>query len=275
MNRNVYKTSIEMIKVNDLKVDFSYQREHLESWITKRIGDNLDLNLIGLIEVSRREDGDYVTDGWGRTTLLKRSGLGEERIACVVYHGLTVAEEAQLFIGDQDAVGHLKTGKFRASIVAGDRDAISIESVVQSRGMSVGRTGPMAIKSVDALYDIYFPPNLKGARPDILAHTLDVVLGAWGADSYARHGALLTGIGWVLAVHDGKIKQDELARKLAGYTGGATRLLADSRAIIENEVKTTLPNAVATKLIRLLNKGKKTNVLPEWRRLKKSGSRFK
>jgi len=268
MNAILYETDTLQLVVSELRADMSYQREHTEAWLAARVGDNLDLNLLGMPRVSQRQDGTYwVIDGWGRRTLMMLSGLGDEKITCIVYHGLTVAEEARLFLNFQDAVSHLKTGKFRAQVAAGDRDAVSIDSVVHSRGMSVGKDGPMPIGSVDALYRVYYPPTLKGARPDILAHTLDVVKDAWGSDRHARHGAILTAVGWVLAVHDGKVKKEDLSRKLAGYTGGADRLLADSRFLIQQEAKTTLPNAVATKLIHLINKGKRTNKLPEWRRL--------
>ena len=85
------------IKINlkDLKIDPSYQRAPDERRIRK-IASNWDDLKANLVHVSHRPDGYYVIDG--NHTRLACERAGRTDILCRVHEGLTINDEAQLFV---------------------------------------------------------------------------------------------------------------------------------------------------------------------------------
>lgn len=85
------------IKINlkDLKIDPSYQRAPDERRIRK-IASNWDDLKANLVHVSHRPDGYYVIDG--NHTRLACERAGHTDILCRVHEGLTINDEAQLFV---------------------------------------------------------------------------------------------------------------------------------------------------------------------------------
>ena len=85
---------IETVKINDLKVDYSYRS--LDNPSADGIVENFERLAIGYITVSAREDGLYIIDGIRRVEALKH--LGYVECPAEVLHGLTVEDEARIFV---------------------------------------------------------------------------------------------------------------------------------------------------------------------------------
>lgn len=85
---------IETVKINDLKVDYSYRS--LDNPNADGIIENFKRLAIGYITVSAREDGLYIIDGIRRVEALKH--LGYVECPAELLHGLTVEDEARIFV---------------------------------------------------------------------------------------------------------------------------------------------------------------------------------
>lgn len=85
---------VETVKINDLKVDYSYRS--LDNPSADGIIENFERLAIGYITVSAREDGLYIIDGIRRVEALKH--LGYLECPAEVLHGLTVEDEARIFV---------------------------------------------------------------------------------------------------------------------------------------------------------------------------------
>lgn len=84
----------ETVKINDLKVDYSYRSSNNPN--SDGIVENFNRLAIGFITVSAREDGLYIVDGIRRVEALKQ--LGYEECFAELLLGLTVEDEAKIFV---------------------------------------------------------------------------------------------------------------------------------------------------------------------------------
>ncbi|WP_228070258.1 hypothetical protein [Staphylococcus arlettae] len=84
----------ETVKINDLKVDYSYRSSNNPN--SDGIVENFNRLAIGFITVSAREDGLYIVDGIRRVEALKQ--LGYEECFAELLFGLTVEDEAKIFV---------------------------------------------------------------------------------------------------------------------------------------------------------------------------------
>ncbi|MHD0449163.1 hypothetical protein ACY2DB_09780 [Staphylococcus cohnii] len=91
----------ETVKINDLKVDYSYRSTNNPN--ADGIVDNFNRLAIGYITVSVRQDGLYIVDGIRRVEALKEVGY-EECLAELLY-GLTVEDEARIFVSKNEFHG--------------------------------------------------------------------------------------------------------------------------------------------------------------------------
>ncbi|WP_204178024.1 ParB/Srx family N-terminal domain-containing protein [Staphylococcus sp. GDY8P11P] len=83
----------ETVKINDLKVDYSYRSSNNPN--SDGIVENFNRLAIGFITVSAREDGLYIVDGIRRVEAIKE--LGYEDCLAELLYGLTVEDEASIF----------------------------------------------------------------------------------------------------------------------------------------------------------------------------------
>lgn len=235
--------SFQVLEVSRLFVDESYQRP-LTS-LARKIEKNFDPALVGTLIVSDRGKNRYaIVDGQTRASAIlnlsadDRAPLG---VPCLVYHGLTRADEASLFARLQlERRGIASAHRFRAAVVAGDEESIAIEGIAAHAGFPIGPAGNGNLSAVAALEKVY----RRG--PEILERTLKVFKIAW--PEVVPSGDLLRGLGYLLAhqavVDDRMIAQlrgvtpDELKRRASalregmGHGGGSDKYVAQALAAI-------------------------------------------
>jgi len=204
------------IKPSSVNFDERYQRDRNASRITA-IARGLDMARIGAPDVSMRSDGTYwAIDGMHRICALCEAGRGDEPILCVVHEGLTVREEAMLFLklnGARVAVG--VWNKYKASLEAKDKTTCDINRIVRSKGLQVDRS--QAWKHICAIQAMQYVHGVN----DNLSDTLDVLL-QWEAhavdqDLSALEGVLVRTMSDFLALYNGKINRKQLMKRLNCY----------------------------------------------------------
>jgi hypothetical protein len=141
----------------DLEIDTKYQRR-LGTFVNS-IVDNFMPALVGTLIVNRRGRKMFVIDGQHRLEALRR--LAIQDVPCVVFDGLSRAEEAQLFAKLQTERRRIRPStRFEAEVVAKDPRALAIKRVLDRVGISISDVGgrllaPHEVSAIVALERIY------------------------------------------------------------------------------------------------------------------------
>lgn len=204
------KPQFQKIKPSQTVVDERYQREFDEKR-ARAMADAFDPALFGVPVLSRRADGTLVRiDAQHRLGAAEMAGLGDVPVLCEVHEGLTVAEEAELFLklnGGRSAVRAFD--KFRARLVAKEPIAIEIVSTLKSLGLKVEKTqAKRSVCAVQALDAVYHRGNLR--------ETLDT-LTRWGdGEPAAYENQLIKAVSAFLSEYP-QVSVLELAAKLESH----------------------------------------------------------
>ncbi len=120
--------------------------------------DNWDSNKCDPITVNYRSDGCfYVINGQHRTTVAEM--LGIKQIVCDVFVGLTLKEEAELFVGQYDGTTKLNPiDSYRANIIRGEEVDMLIKDICDKYGVSVSHDkAPKVLGSLTVVRNIVKP----------------------------------------------------------------------------------------------------------------------
>lgn len=234
---------LKKLKPKDILVDHRYQRP-LDGSHVKRLAAEYDVDLFGLGHVSLRDDGHYyATDSQHRCAAAVDSGHGEEPALFRVYRGLSLDEEAALYValnGGKKAMSAI--AMFNARVVAKDEVPCSIVKMLDSFGLKVaGYRRDGGISAVTALLRVYLgkptscrkplvKANLEIQEGHLLSRTLHILTTAWRKDRDAFDGTLLDGVGGLLNKHGASVESSSLARSLA-KSGTAAQALGKIRTL--------------------------------------------
>lgn len=251
------------IRVDDLIVDPDVQRA-LDSVKADKIAKNLRLAGIGSLVVSHRTDDTYhVIDGQHRRAALRAAGHGDQPVHCLVYEGLSRAEEAAMFLLLNDRTSVTQIDKFRIKVIRGDQDACDINKILRSNGWYVGPSKSKgrvwAIGAVESLY-----ARARDGGPGILTLLLKVVGEAWDYDGDSLRSEIVNGLGGVLLRHSAEVDIPKLVHELAEF--GGPRLLIGKAKGLRDMKGGNVADAMAEVLIVAHNKKKKSLRLPDWQR---------
>lgn len=263
-----HASSIEWVALKDVFTDHDVNTRPIDyPWVEARV-EKFDPDKLGVPVVSKRDDGRYAClDGQNRIELCRRAGYGDSKIECQVFHGLTTAQEAALFLGRNDSRQVGTFHKFAARITAGDPDAVHIAAIVQRAGWDLAlATSEKKIAAVTALEAVWKSGRADetGWRGAYLEATLSVITEAWGHSAAAANGHLIRGIGAVIARHNETLDKAALARKLAGHRGGALGVLSDAKGL-HSYAGGTVGACVAETVVRIYNVRRGAGALPPWR----------
>jgi hypothetical protein len=258
-------TTLEWIRLADIRIPPHAQRDLKPHFVATL--EPFDPDLFGIPVVSERGGVYHLLDGQQRTAKLREwlgAGWEDQRMQCRVYHGLTDAQEAALFLKLQH---HLNVGaydKFDKAVNAGLEPEVSIVAIVTACGLHVsrGRT-PGGIVSVDALRRVYGTGN--GA---ILCKTLRIITDAYG--DVGLEGAIIRGVGMMCQRYDGALDFDFAVHKLAKARGGVKGLL---NAAVRKRASygCTQPVAVAGAAVEIINQGRGGKKLAPWWKVGSTG----
>lgn len=202
-----------VIALKHMIVD-AYQRP-LTSFVDK-IEHEYNPALIGTLCVSERSKTKYaLIDGQTRAEGMKR--VGETDAPCIVYVGLSLADEAELFAKFQtERRGMTSATRFKAEVIAGHPEAVEVDAVVREAGYMVDHNSndANALRAVAALEYVfrgtYGRPrgrasesqggHARHADPELLGAVLTTLRAAWPElPDTAKSAVMIRGLGWYLA----------------------------------------------------------------------------
>ena len=217
--------TVETLPANLLDVDPSVQRKLNEGRVA-RIAENFHESALGVLVVSARQTGKFddpdhplryvVLDGQTRLGALRKFAGTETTtmpVVCQVYHGLTRAEEAEIFLTHNDRAAVRKIDLFRLALVAGQEWAVELDTLVRRHGFeATDYAGPerrfTAISTAQRI--IKLPEGMAA-----LDKAFDLIGRSWGHRPNAASAEAVDGLGLLFHRHGSAVDVPGFARKLA------------------------------------------------------------
>src|SRR6266568_1483490 len=124
------------VPADTLKLDLKVQRSIIPSRLRKMTA-NFNPDGVGELLVSRRADGLYLLDGQHRqrTVIATHNGTGPvPSVTCEIYTGLSLVDEARLFLMRNDRAGVSGVDRDRNMSTLGDMATLDIQNAAQAAG---------------------------------------------------------------------------------------------------------------------------------------------
>lgn len=257
----------ETLPVSVIKVDERIQRNVLRHKVDK-IKRDFNPDALGVLTISKRENGDlYCVDGGHRLRAVKELTDDQGTVPCHVFKGLTLAEEAKMFLELNYTTKLHNLDQFRAREVAEDEAAVEIARYLRAYGWTISkdRRKEGNVAAVAAVERIYWDSIRVDAQPNLVQVATLIITRAWGLNRDGMAGALFEGLGRVLAEHGNQIELESIVRKLKSYPGGPHALLRKAEDVATMyRLKPSM--GVARLVIEEYNRGRRSNALPAWNR---------
>lgn len=259
------KPTIEELSVDLPVYDPRVQRkEGVDERRVASMAEGFNPAALNVGNLSRRETGSLVIiDSAHRIALCKL--VGHPTMTFIIHEGLTLQQEAALFLLLNDFRAPSAISKFLARVVRGDADATAIFGLIESHGWHIQASAePGCISAVAALQSIYdraagaLPP---GERPEIVDWVLGVVTAAWGHDPRGVHNLILTGLAQLRGRFGDAIQRQKLVSDMQ-HVGPA--VLIGQAKTVQATIGGTHAAAMGRVLAGLHNKRLRTQLLPEW-----------
>lgn len=264
------------IAVNNLVIDHRVQRDRVNRAKLKRMKARYRRRGLGTLIVSRRTNGENVIiDGQHRWLLVAELEGEDFELRCQIYTGLSLADEAELFIltnADQQPANALDLHK--ADVVREEPVAMRIEKAVLGQGWVIG-SGKKAISAVQVLKDLYELGEKwsEGAGASVVEDTITVVTDAWGqdADMVVNHSILRAVGTFIVDVRRWVTENDRgvdffdlewLSNRMAKELKGGAKGWLDAMRPIANGGNWTLQQTLRNSLVTTYNTGRRSGKLP-------------
>lgn len=247
------------VPLEALRVSPNAQRELNQFWVDAIVAD-FDLEQLGAPTVSHRDGYYWVLDGQHRLAALKE-WLGEwkgQKFQCWCYEGLSLDEEADVFLKLNNVRTVSALPKFRAAVTAGRAVETDIDRTVRTQGLVVSADRiPGAIRAVGTLIRVY-----QRSGPVVLGRALRVIREAYG--DAGLEASVIDGIGMLCQRYNGELDEDTAVSKLSNAHGGVNGLLNKAQKA-RLDTGLTKAECVAMSAVEIINSGKGGVKLPKWR----------
>ncbi|MET8346909.1 hypothetical protein [Streptomyces microflavus] len=228
------------------------------TWVRSKLQVGFDPEKLGVLTVSLRDDGSLVwLDGQRRGALAEAAGRAQLAVPMQVFQELSLAEEAEIFLGLNDSRAVTPLYTFLAELTIEKREAVEINRIARRCGWRVSDKGVRSLRSVTALRKIYRADETGAA----LEATLRVSAEAWGYDKASAKSAMLLGVASVVV--ESGFDRDSLVKKLRADSRGPEGLLATA-AGFRQLGGGTVDRAVDQVLRGIYNTGRKRGRLSVW-----------
>jgi hypothetical protein len=229
----------EFLKIpkEELEVDNAYQRDRINQRRVEELARAWDWIACGCLTVALREDNKwFVVDGQHRKLAAdERSDIRE--LPCMVFETTGRREEALGFLAiNQGRTGVGSLDRYKAGLLAGDKTAFAVESMLKSTGHRAGdEASARTVSCVQCLYNLAKEdrarferlwPLLAELHPDCPMTDL-VIKGLWTVDKWlGERSVTLPPYREKLVVIGGKGLHHEIRREMAVIGQGGSRVFA-------------------------------------------------
>lgn len=261
-----------MVSVNDLEVDPQVQRFRYNPRKVEQIVKSYNEGRLGLVTVSKRNSVTMVVvDGWHRWEATRRVTDSTGELKCRVFEGLTLAEEAQMFLDLNPGNQPTALDRYRMRLLTHDEETVAIDEAIHAYGWQVHpQKAVNHLQCVIALHRIQKLANASEATKDLLKNTMLVVSRSWPGDKDAGAAVILEGTAAVINEYREKLDLDRLVAQLRDYAGGPGALASNAQQLSRiTQARTAM--SVADLLVKQYNLNLRPGgptILGSWRRTK-------
>lgn len=254
------------VPVDAITIDPTVQRkEGADQRRVNKIAANFNPDALGVMVLSERKDGSLVClDGMHRLTAAKQAGY-RAPLDAIVHTGLSIAQEASLFLLYNDKKDPSAISRFHARILAGDPVAVDMDRIIREHGWKVRQAGEpgnlSAIEKAESVYRNGSGTLPDGAHPEHLSNVLTIITAAWEHDPKSVNLSILAGVSQLLGRFGKSVDFKKLIDEMSGTR--PTVLIGKARSLADVQGG-TVPAAVAKILVSMHNNRRRTNLLPEW-----------
>lgn len=186
------------LNVDDLHLA-DYQRG-LKKSRSKRMAEQYDPDIFGIVLVSYREGKYWIVDGQHRVECCRMRGI--KTVLCQVLEGLTYEEEASKFYEVNNSRVRLTANhKFNARVERKDADALSIVRALNRYKFTYAKEmsdqGDNCVRAVGTLEKIYKESGYSG-----LCEVLEILRKAWNGDSKSLMAEIIRGLNTFVSNYD-------------------------------------------------------------------------
>lgn len=255
-----------LVTIDQLSIDPSVQRkEGVQQGRAEKMAASLNPDALGALTLSEREDGKLIVlDGAHRAEACRIAGY-RGPLHALVYTGLTVQQEAVLFVLLNDFKQPSFVSRMLARVIGGDVDASAIVASVQRHGWAIGFSSEngnyAALAAAERVYRNAAGALAKGPHPEVLDRTLAVITAAWRHDRESAHQMITLGLGQVIGRYGDAVDLQAMGNRLAQERPNV--IIGKARAL-QSMQGGTVPAAVAKVIVGIYNHRRRTNLLPEW-----------
>lgn len=217
--------TVETLAANLLDVDPDVQRRVNEGRVA-RLAADFHEGALGVLVVSARESLDPATseiklryivlDGQTRLAALRKFTGTEGTVfplVCQVFHGLTRAQEAEIFLTHNDRAAVRKIDLFRLALVARQPWAIELNDIVSRHGYAA-KDSALPERRFTAISTAQRIVRLAdGAKS--LDRAFDLLSRSWGYRVNAASAEAVDGLGLLFHRHGNDVEVVKFAAKLA------------------------------------------------------------
>jgi hypothetical protein len=181
----------------------------------------------------------------------------------MIYEGLSVEEEAELFWKLQDSRRNVSSvEKFLAKITQGDPKAMMIMEAMAEANVrlvsSNGQSPPRSTRAIKAVEDVYDWVGYDG-----LLEVFGLINVAWGDDQQAYYADVIQGVGAFVRKFKGGYDRKVFANKLSGVTVVSIRQMAN---LFKTGKSNSEGKALGKALSEVYNKGRTSGTRISWDR---------
>lgn len=246
---------LRWLPVADMKVNPVAQRELNQSWVDAIVAD-FDPERIGYPVVNSRGGSWFIIDGQHRIEAIRQVGWGDQKIQCDAYEGLTEAEEAEMFLKDNNRKPVPAIPKFRAAVTAEREVETDVDRIVRSLGLVISKDKqPGAIGAATTLIRVY-----RRDGSTAMSRSLQIIRDSFGDPG--MEALVINGLGMLCSRFNGELDETTLVTKLSGLRGGVTGLTGRAEKI-HKATGSPKSQCVAAAAVEVLNQGRGRK-LPSW-----------
>lgn len=252
-----YKSDIREIALREMQINPVAQREY-NSKHASDIASMFSWAAFSILTVNIRDDGTIVVvDGQHRRAAAIFREYGDQKVQCQTYEGLSVQQEAELFLELNRRLAIRTFDKYRISLAAGRDEEVQIDKIVRGKGLYVSTSrSEGSIRAVGTLKWVY-----RECGPGILGTTLEVIRDAYGDSGWEV--IVIRGVAMVLQRYPKEIKPDYLVSRLASANGGVSGLRGKAN-VQQKQMRRNKSECVAAAIIEIVNSGQGGRKVADW-----------